>query len=152
VIQARSWSGSILFRTAKRFKQYLTEGFMLETTKPLKLLPRTFSVETLFVSVFYHEGSVHEHWFPGTHSQPPFLICPYLELTGHVGKTKTGQLSVFITEDFELLSPCLHAIPTRSGLKDPEKRFRNRHLDFLVNRDGLDVLRKRTQVFNICAF
>ncbi|KAG0374585.1 hypothetical protein BGX24_010219 [Mortierella sp. AD032] len=69
-----------------------------------------------------------------------------VQLTGHVGKTKTGQLSVFITEDFELLSPCLHPIPTRSGLKDPEKRFRNRHLDFLVNRDGLDVLRKRTQV------
>ncbi|KAG9070801.1 hypothetical protein KI688_008342 [Linnemannia hyalina] len=68
------------------------------------------------------------------------------ELTGHVGKTKTGQLSVFITEGFELLSPCLHPIPTRSGLKDPEKRFRNRHLDFLVNRDGLDILRKRTQV------
>ncbi|KAG0282617.1 hypothetical protein BGZ96_000305 [Linnemannia gamsii] len=69
-----------------------------------------------------------------------------VQLTGHVGKTKTGQLSVFITDGFELLSPCLHPIPTRSGLKDPEKRFRNRHLDFLVNRDGLDVLRKRTQV------
>ncbi|KAF9120802.1 hypothetical protein BGW39_011095 [Mortierella sp. 14UC] len=69
-----------------------------------------------------------------------------VQLTGYVGKTKTGQLSVFITEDFELLSPCLHAIPTRSGLRDPEKRFRNRHLDFLVNRDGLDILRKRTQV------
>ncbi|KAF9924151.1 hypothetical protein FBU30_005819 [Linnemannia zychae] len=69
-----------------------------------------------------------------------------IRLTGHVGKTKTGQLSVFITEEFELLSPCLHPIPIRSGLRDPEKRFRNRHLDFLVNRDGLDVLRKRTQV------
>ncbi|KAG0061437.1 hypothetical protein BGZ89_011447 [Linnemannia elongata] len=69
-----------------------------------------------------------------------------VQLTGHVGKTKTGQLSVFITEGFELLSPCLHPIPTRSGLKDPEKRFRNRHLDFLVNRDGLEVLRKRSQV------
>ncbi|KAI1317512.1 hypothetical protein EDD11_008319 [Mortierella claussenii] len=69
-----------------------------------------------------------------------------VQLTGYVGRTKTGQLSVFITEDFELLSPCLHAIPTRSGLKDPEKRFRNRHLDFLVNRDALDVMKKRRDV------
>ncbi|KAF9586397.1 hypothetical protein BGW38_005674 [Lunasporangiospora selenospora] len=69
-----------------------------------------------------------------------------VELTGYIGKTKTGQLSLFVTEDFKLLSPCLHTIPTRSGLKDPEKRFRNRHLDFIVNRDGLDILRKRTQV------
>ncbi|KAG0198585.1 hypothetical protein BGX28_007974 [Mortierella sp. GBA30] len=69
-----------------------------------------------------------------------------VQLTGHVGKTKTGQLSVFITEAFELLSPCLHSIPTRSGLKDPEKRFRNRHLDFLVNRDSLEILKKRREV------
>ncbi|KAG0367920.1 lysine--tRNA ligase-like protein [Gamsiella multidivaricata] len=66
-----------------------------------------------------------------------------VQLTGHVGKTKTGQLSVFITDAFELLSPCLHSIPTRSGLKDPDKRFRNRHLDFLVNRDALEILKKR---------
>ncbi|KAG0015991.1 hypothetical protein BGZ81_011436 [Podila clonocystis] len=70
----------------------------------------------------------------------------FVQLSGHIGKTKTGQLSVFITDGFELLAPCLHHIPTRSGLKDPEKRFRNRHLDFLVNREGLENLRKRSQV------
>ncbi|KAF9997530.1 hypothetical protein BGZ65_006895 [Modicella reniformis] len=69
-----------------------------------------------------------------------------VHLTGQVGKTKTGQLSVFITEAFELLSPCLHSIPTRSGLKDPEKRFRNRHLDFLVNSNGLEILKKRRDI------
>ncbi|KAF9930821.1 hypothetical protein BGZ67_005605 [Mortierella alpina] len=69
-----------------------------------------------------------------------------VQLTGHVGKTKTGQLSVFITEDFQMLSPCLHPIPTRTGLMDPEKRFRNRHLDFLVNRDGLEILKKRREI------
>ncbi|KAI8361486.1 lysyl-tRNA synthetase [Mortierella sp. GBAus27b] len=69
-----------------------------------------------------------------------------VQLTGYVGKTKTGELSVFITEALELLSPCLHPIPTRSGLKDPEKRFRNRHLDFLVNPDGLETLKTRRNV------
>ncbi|KAF9377453.1 hypothetical protein CPB97_010194 [Podila verticillata] len=70
----------------------------------------------------------------------------FVQLSGHVGKTKTGQLSVFITDGFELLAPCLHPIPTRTGLMDPEKRFRNRHLDFLVNREGLENLRKRSRV------
>ncbi|KAF9968195.1 hypothetical protein BGZ70_006018 [Mortierella alpina] len=69
-----------------------------------------------------------------------------VQLTGHVGKTKTGQLSVFVTEDFQMLSPCLHPIPTRTGLMDPEKRFRNRHLDFLVNKDGLEILKKRREI------
>ncbi|KFH71782.1 lysyl-tRNA synthetase [Podila verticillata NRRL 6337] len=70
----------------------------------------------------------------------------FVQLSGYVGKTKTGQLSVFITDGFELLAPCLHPIPTRTGLMDPEKRFRNRHLDFLVNREGLENLRKRSRV------
>ncbi|KAF9175904.1 hypothetical protein BGX21_010706 [Mortierella sp. AD011] len=69
-----------------------------------------------------------------------------VQLTGHLGKTKTGQLSIFITDSFELLAPCLHSIPTRSGLKDPEKRFRNRHLDFLVNQDALEIMKKRRDV------
>ncbi|KAG0001691.1 hypothetical protein BGZ79_004301 [Entomortierella chlamydospora] len=69
-----------------------------------------------------------------------------VQLTGHVGKTKTGQLSIFITDSFELLAPCLHSIPTRSGLKDPEKRFRNRYLDFLVNQDALGIMKKRRDV------
>ncbi|KAF9961683.1 hypothetical protein BGZ72_002515 [Mortierella alpina] len=69
-----------------------------------------------------------------------------VQLTGYIGKTKTGQLSVFITEGFQMLSPCLHPIPTRTGLMDPEKRLRNRHLDFLVNRDGLEILKKRREI------
>ncbi|KAF9206127.1 hypothetical protein BGZ49_002954 [Haplosporangium sp. Z 27] len=69
-----------------------------------------------------------------------------VQMTGYVGKTKTGQLSVFITDAFELLAPCLHSIPIRSGLKDPEKRFRNRHLDFLVNKDALELMKKRRDV------
>ncbi|KAG0052781.1 hypothetical protein BGZ83_002135 [Gryganskiella cystojenkinii] len=69
-----------------------------------------------------------------------------VQLTGYVGRTQTGQLSVFITDSFDLLSPCLHPIPTRSGLRDPEKRFRNRHLDFLVNREGIETLKKRRDV------
>ncbi|GJJ73666.1 lysyl-tRNA synthetase, class II [Entomortierella parvispora] len=69
-----------------------------------------------------------------------------VQLTGYVGRTKTGQLSVFITDSYDLLAPCLHAIPTRSGLRDPEKRFRRRHLDFLVNRESIETLKKRRDV------
>lgn len=45
-----------------------------------------------------------------------------------------------------VLSPCLHSIPTRSGLKDPEKRFRQRHLDMLVNTETTQILRVRAEV------
>ncbi|KAF9969712.1 hypothetical protein BGZ73_007805 [Actinomortierella ambigua] len=70
----------------------------------------------------------------------------HIQLTGYVGKTKTGQLSVFVTDALQLLSPCLHSLPTKTGLRDPEKRFRNRHLDFLINPEGVDKLRKRSEI------
>ncbi|ORY02158.1 lysyl-tRNA synthetase [Basidiobolus meristosporus CBS 931.73] len=69
-----------------------------------------------------------------------------VKITGIPGKTNTGQMSVFITKEFELLSPCLHDLPLHTGLKDPEKRFRNRHLDFLVNREAVDILRNRAKI------
>ncbi|KAG0305295.1 hypothetical protein BGZ98_004360 [Dissophora globulifera] len=69
-----------------------------------------------------------------------------IELTGFIGKSQKGTLTVFITGGLKLLSPCLHPIPIRSGLTNPEVRFRNRHLDFLVNRDALDIIRKRSEI------
>ncbi|KAJ1961084.1 hypothetical protein GGI12_003443 [Dipsacomyces acuminosporus] len=56
-----------------------------------------------------------------------------IRASGFVGKTGTGETSVFVTKELKLLSPCLHTIPSRSGLADTQKRFRNRHLDLLVN-------------------
>lgn len=45
----------------------------------------------------------------------------------------------------KVLSSCIKDIP-RSGLKDPEKRFRARHLDLLVNPESARILRTRTQI------
>ncbi|CAO3656817.1 unnamed protein product [Mucor hiemalis] len=45
----------------------------------------------------------------------------------------------------KVLSPCIKDIP-RSSLKDPEKRFRARHLDLLVNSESARILRTRTQI------
>ncbi|CAO3656813.1 unnamed protein product [Mucor hiemalis] len=65
--------------------------------------------------------------------------------TGIPGKTNHGQLSVFVTNEMKVLSPCIKDIP-RSSLKDPEKRFRARHLDLLVNSESARILRTRTQI------
>ncbi|CAO3652441.1 unnamed protein product [Cunninghamella echinulata] len=64
--------------------------------------------------------------------------------TGVIGKTNHGQLSLF-TNKFWLLTPCLHDLP-KSGLKDPEKRFRQRYLDMLVNPEPLKTLKTRSHI------
>ncbi|KAJ2159855.1 hypothetical protein GGF46_002694 [Coemansia sp. RSA 552] len=66
--------------------------------------------------------------------------------SGFVGKTGTGEVSVFATRLPELLAPCMRPIPRRSGLLDSEKRFRSRHLDLLVNPRARQALRMRARV------
>ncbi|KAI8330554.1 putative Lysyl-tRNA synthetase, partial [Blakeslea trispora] len=68
-----------------------------------------------------------------------------VSFTGVPGKTNHGQLSVFVTDELRVLSPCIQDIP-RSGLKDPEKRFRARYLDLLVNPESSKILRTRSQI------
>ncbi|KAF7729243.1 hypothetical protein EC973_004773 [Apophysomyces ossiformis] len=75
------------------------------------------------------------------------LLCrgDIVSFTGVPGKTNHGQISVFVTKEMKVLTPCLHDIP-RSGLKDPEKRLRQRYLDLLVNPEAAKILRTRTQI------
>ncbi|KPM03631.1 lysine-tRNA ligase-like protein [Sarcoptes scabiei] len=54
-------------------------------------------------------------------------------VVGNPGKTKKGELSV-IPKHIALLTPCLHMLPhLHYGLKDKEKRFRQRYLDLILN-------------------
>jgi lysyl-tRNA synthetase class 2 len=41
-----------------------------------------------------------------------------VSFTGVPGKTNHGQLSLFVTKEMKVLSPCLQDIP-KTGLKDP---------------------------------
>ncbi|CEG81745.1 Putative Lysine--tRNA ligase [Rhizopus microsporus] len=68
-----------------------------------------------------------------------------VSFTGVPGKTNHGQLSVFVTKEMKVLTPCLRDIPL-SGLKDHEKRFRQRHLDLLVNPTSVNILKTRSKI------
>ncbi|KAJ2383867.1 hypothetical protein GGI05_005179, partial [Coemansia sp. RSA 2603] len=74
------------------------------------------------------------------------LAGDVVRITGFVGKTRIGETSIFASRTPELLAPCLHTIPTRSGLVDTQKRFRNRHLDLLVNPHARRALEIRAHV------
>ncbi|KAI8977251.1 hypothetical protein BDF20DRAFT_913599 [Mycotypha africana] len=68
-----------------------------------------------------------------------------VSFTGVPGKTKHGQLSVFVTNEMKVLTPCLQDLP-RKSLLDPEKRFRARHVDLLVNTESAHILRTRSRI------
>lgn len=73
-----------------------------------------------------------------------------LDLIGITGvrgiphKTHRGELSVLLSELPQLLSPCLHHLPT--DLQDQETRVRKRHADYIINPQTADVLRLRAEI------
>lgn len=69
-------------------------------------------------------------------------------VTGHPGRTKKDELSIFATS-VQLLSPCLHNLPKGPhAIKDPELRYRNRYLDLIVNPANQRTFQIRAQIVN----
>jgi lysyl-tRNA synthetase class 2 len=74
-------------------------------------------------------------------------------VTGYPGRTEPkkggeGELSVFATS-VELLTPCLHMLPTdHFGFKDQESRYRKRYLDLIVNNATRDRFVVRSKIIS----
>jgi lysyl-tRNA synthetase class 2 len=59
-----------------------------------------------------------------------------------------GELSV-LCHDLVLLSYCLHMLPKpETGLKDVETRYRQRHLDLIVNPEVKNIFKMRNNIMN----
>lgn len=73
-------------------------------------------------------------------------IGDILGVEGRVFKTKTGEVSVHVT-DFILLTKSIRPLPEKwHGLKDPDLRYRQRYVDLIMNQDVREVFMKRTQI------
>jgi lysyl-tRNA synthetase class 2 len=70
-----------------------------------------------------------------------FLACQ-----GEIIKTKTGEITISVSE-FQLLSKSLRPLPTEwYGLKDIEDRYRKRCLDLLLNPEVRQRFNLRTKI------
>lgn len=66
----------------------------------------------------------------------------YIEATGEVIRTKTGEISV-AAKELKLLAKALR--PTPENLSDKEERLRRRYLDTKINQDVYDRYVRRTK-------
>ncbi len=73
-------------------------------------------------------------------------IGDFIGIEGTLFTTKTGEKTVLV-EKFLLLAKSYRPLPEKfHGLKDPEKRYRQRYLDLLMNADTREVFVKRTRL------
>lgn len=69
-----------------------------------------------------------------------FDIGDFIQATGMIVKTKTGQISIE-TKELRLLAKTIRPLPEKwEGLKDTGERFRKRYLDTLMNAQAKKIL------------
>jgi lysyl-tRNA synthetase class 2 len=70
----------------------------------------------------------------------------WIGVEGEVFRTRTGELSVK-ARGLTFLAKCLRPLPEKwHGLKDVERRYRERHLDLAVNPESRTIFEKRAAV------
>jgi lysyl-tRNA synthetase class 2 len=73
----------------------------------------------------------------------------FVGLTGHLFRTKTGELTVWVRE-LALLSKALLPLPEKwHGLSDVEIRYRRRYLDLIANERARGIFLRRAQIVRV---
>ncbi|MFZ0131821.1 MAG: lysine--tRNA ligase [Desulfobacterales bacterium] len=72
-------------------------------------------------------------------------IGDIIGVSGTLFKTKTGEWTLLV-DSVELLCKSIRPLPEKfHGLKDPEKRYRQRYVDLIMNAEVRQIFRRRSQ-------
>jgi len=72
-------------------------------------------------------------------------IGDFIGLAGGMFQTRTGEWTLLV-RDFELLCKAIRPLPEKfHGLKDPEKRYRQRYLDLVMNPEVREIFLRRSR-------
>lgn len=73
-------------------------------------------------------------------------IGDFVGVKGPLFQTRTGEWTL-LAKEFRLLSKAVRPLPEKfHGIKDPEKRYRQRYLDLIMNEDTRQIFIKRSKI------
>lgn len=73
-------------------------------------------------------------------------VGDFVGLKGSLFQTKTGEWTLLVQE-VKLISKSVRPLPEKfHGLKDPEKRYRQRYIDLIMNPDVRDIFIRRSKI------
>ncbi|PKN02593.1 lysine--tRNA ligase [Candidatus Dojkabacteria bacterium HGW-Dojkabacteria-1] len=73
-------------------------------------------------------------------------LADFVEVVGEIGKSKTGQISIF-TKKIRLLTKSLRPIPRK--LNSKEQIFRRRYLDLIINEDRVRMFERKAKFWEV---
>jgi lysyl-tRNA synthetase class 2 len=75
-----------------------------------------------------------------------FDIGDFIGVTGQLFRTRTGEVTLQVS-DFKMLAKSLHPLPEKwHGLKDVETRYRQRYLDLIANEEVREIFVIRARI------
>lgn len=78
-----------------------------------------------------------------------FDIGDFVGLKGGLFQTRTGEWTL-LASDIKLLCKATRPLPEKfHGLRDPEKRYRQRYVDLIMNADVRNLFLKRSQIIQL---
>jgi lysyl-tRNA synthetase class 2 len=73
-------------------------------------------------------------------------VGDFIGITGPIFKTRTGEWTI-LCEEIKLLTKAIRSLPEKfHGIKDPEKRYRQRYLDLIMNQNTRNIFITRSQI------
>jgi lysyl-tRNA synthetase class 2 len=78
-----------------------------------------------------------------------FDIGDIVGVEGHLFKTHTGEITIFVKK-FKMLSKCLLPLADKwHGLKDIETQYRERYLHLIVDKSAIETFKKKSQIIKL---
>ncbi|HEY4483182.1 MAG TPA: lysine--tRNA ligase [Candidatus Paceibacterota bacterium] len=85
----------------------------------------------------------------GYNELPLLDVGDFVQATGKIVKTKTGQISIEVSR-IVLLTKSLRPLPDKhEGLKDPELIFRQRYLDLATNPERREFFKRKSRFWEV---
>jgi len=76
-------------------------------------------------------------------------IGDFIGVKGPLFQTRTGEWTL-LAQEFRLLSKAVRPLPEKfHGIKDPEKRYRQRYLDLIMNENSRQIFIKRSKIVSL---
>ena len=147
------------------YSNEILKNFEKFNTKKVVLAGRIMAIRKMGKASFFHilDNSGRIQLFikkdkVGDKEYEKFLLLDigdFIGVSGPVFKTKVGEISINISS-FEILSKSIRPLPVvkekegevYDSFSNKEQRYRNRHIDLILNPEVKDVFIKRAHIIN----
>jgi lysyl-tRNA synthetase class 2 len=138
---------------------HLDNDALEKTEERFNLAGRLMAVRSFgkaaFLNIRDRKGQIQAYIKKNKIGEKQFSLFQKLDIgdiifvAGRVFKTKTGELTIE-TDEIRLLAKALRPLPEKwHGLTDIETRYRQRHLDLIVNPEVRDLFHKRSRIIQL---